>query len=66
MRKIKHLLISFVMSISAMSALADELSETGQFLDGLAAIVNEGVVLKSELNRQADLIIQRAAEQKIE
>jgi len=54
------------MTMAATSPLADELSETGQFLDGVAAIVNEGVVLKSELNRQTDLIIQRATEQGIE
>lgn len=42
--------------------MAQELSETGQFVDGVAAIVNEGVVLKSELNRQQDLIIMRATE----
>jgi len=40
------------MTMAATSVLADELSETGEFLDGVAAIVNEGVVLKSELNRQ--------------
>ena len=51
------------MTMTAMSPLADELSESGQFLDGVAAIVNEGVVLKSELNRQTDLIIKRATEQ---
>ena len=54
------------MSMAATSPLADELSETGQFLDGVASIVNEGIVLKSELNRQADLIILRATEQGIE
>ncbi len=52
--------------MGATSPLADELSETGQFLDGVVSIVNEGVVLRSELNRQADLIIQRATEQGIE
>jgi peptidyl-prolyl cis-trans isomerase SurA len=44
----------------ATSALAEELSETGQFLDGVAAIVNEGVVLKSQLREQTELIIARA------
>ena len=52
--------------MAVTSPLAEELSETGQFLDGVAAIVNEGVVLKSELNRQADLIIARATEQGME
>ena len=66
MIKIKYLLASVAMTMAATSPLADELSETGQFLDGVAAIVNEGVVLKSELNRQTDLIIQRATEQGIE
>ena len=50
----------------AASAPAQELSDTGQFLDGVAAIVNEGVVLKSELSRQVDLIIKRATKQGIQ
>lgn len=62
MNKINGLIISSLLSISAWSAFAEELSETGQLVDGVAAIVNEGVVLKSELNRQQDLIIQRAVE----
>ena len=45
----------------ATGATADELSETGEFIDGVAAIVNDGVVLKSELREQTALIIERAA-----
>ncbi len=45
----------------APSALAAELSETGEFIDGVAAIVNEGVVLKSQLRDQTAMIIDRAA-----
>jgi len=45
---------------TATAAVAEELSETGQFLDGVAAIVNEGVVLKSQLREQTELIIARA------
>ena len=63
MRKIKYLLASIAVTMTVTSPLAGELSETGQFLDGVVAIVNEGVVLRSELNRQADLIIARATEQ---
>lgn len=66
MNKIKCLIAFCAFTSVATSPLADELSETGQFLDGVAAIVNEGVVLKSELNRQADLIIKRATDQGIE
>lgn len=39
---------------------ADELSETGEFRDGIAAIVNDGVVLKSEYFDMLDLILKQA------
>lgn len=48
---------------AAPVTVAEELSETGEFLDGVAAIVNEGVVLKSQLQEQVDAIAQRAQEQ---
>lgn len=48
---------------AAPVVVADELSETGEFLDGVAAIVNEGVVLKSQLNEQLETINERAAAQ---
>ena len=54
------------MTMVVGGAAAEELSETGSFVDGVAAVVNEGVVLKSELNRQLDLIILRATQQGIE
>ena len=47
--------------MSAASSHAAELSDTGEFLDGIAAIVNEGVVLKSQLREQTALIIERAS-----
>ena len=50
----------------APATAADELSETGEFLDGVAAIVNEGVVLKSQLTSQIDTINVRAAEQNMQ
>lgn len=66
MNKFKVLLITFSLTISLGSAWAEELSESGNFLDGVAAVVNEGVVLTSELNRQQDLIIQRATAQELQ
>jgi len=42
---------------------ADELSETGEFLDGVAAIVNEGVVLKSQFDEQMKTVTERASQQ---
>lgn len=62
MNKIKYLIFSGLLTVLSGAALAQEdLSDTGQFLDGVVAIVNEGVVLRSELDQQQDLIIQRAA-----
>ena len=50
---------------AAPLALAEELSSTGEFLDGVAAIVDDGVVLKSQLAEQTALIVQRAESQNI-
>ena len=47
----------------APAALAAELSETGEFVDGVAAIVNDGVVLKSQLREEMSLIMRRAQDQ---
>jgi peptidyl-prolyl cis-trans isomerase SurA len=49
--------------LAAPSAFADELSSTGEFLDGIAAIVNEGVVLKSQMDEQLETIRRNAAAQ---
>lgn len=47
--------------LSAAVSPAAELSDTGEFIDGIAAIVNEGVVLKSQLRDQTALIIERSS-----
>ncbi len=47
-------------ALVAAPVAAEELSTTGEFLDGIAAIVNEGIVLKSQFNEQLDVIAQRA------
>ena len=52
--------------MAAPAAVAEELSDTGEFLDGVAAIVNEGVVLKSQLTEQMAVITQRAQEQSMQ
>ena len=46
--------------VPAAVTVADELSDTGVFLDGVVAIVNEGVVLKSQLDEQMQLIAENA------
>jgi peptidyl-prolyl cis-trans isomerase SurA len=59
--------IKYLCAIAALAAapltVAEELSETGEFLDGVAAIVNDGVVLKSQLRDETTLIRKRAQEQ---
>ena len=49
--------------VAAPAVSADELSETGEFLDGVAAIVNEGVVLKTQLTEQLQIIRRNAERQ---
>lgn len=56
-------LCAVVAIVAAPVTFADELSETGEFLDGVAAIVNEGIVLKSQLVEQIAVISERAASQ---
>lgn len=43
-----------------------DLSDTGILLDGIAAVVNDGVVLLSELDEQTRLIVQRLREENTE
>jgi len=58
MNKIKYLYI--VPALASCAVFAEELSEKGDMLDGIAAVVNEGVVLKSELTLQTEAITARA------
>jgi len=61
-----HYLCAVVALVAAPIVIADEPSEPGEFLDGVAAIVNEGIVLKSQFDKQLALIRQRAAEQNMQ
>ncbi len=45
--------------MSGLSAQSPELSTSGDLLDGIAAIVNDGVVLKSELQVEMIRIVER-------
>lgn len=55
--------LSIVLSnaVSIISVAQDEAPQTA-YLDGIVAIVNEGVVLQSELDAQTELILKRLAE----
>ena len=65
MLKINILCAVFALT-AAPVVVADELSESGEFLDGVAAIVNEGVVLKSQFYKQLAVIEKRAGEQNMQ
>lgn len=56
-------LFALIAILSAPFAQAEELSDSGTFLDGVAAVVNEGVVLKSQFAEQLDTIKRRAQSQ---
>src|SRR4030095_6165305 len=55
-----------VLAASTASAQTRELSSSGELLDRIAAVVNDGVVLVSQLDAQTDEIIQRLRQQKTE
>jgi peptidyl-prolyl cis-trans isomerase SurA len=56
-------LCACVALVSTPVAVADELSDSGEFLDGVAAVVNEGVVLKTQLYDQLEVIRMNAERQ---
>jgi peptidyl-prolyl cis-trans isomerase SurA len=60
-----NILWAFAVLVAAPVVVAEELSESGEFLDGIVAIVNEGVVLRSQFDEQMNTITKRAQEQDI-
>lgn len=65
MIKIKLLCALTALSV-APAVFADELSDSGEFLEGVAAIVNEGIVLKGQYRKQLASILERAETQGIQ
>jgi peptidyl-prolyl cis-trans isomerase SurA len=62
--KISSICVATALALAPF-ALAEELSSTGDFLDGIAVVVDDGVVLKSQLADQIALVTQRAEDQNI-
>lgn len=58
-------LLAFFALVATPPAAADDLSQTGELLDGVAAIVNEGVVMRSQLRDETINIIRTAEQQGI-
>ncbi len=63
--KFAGLVLAWLWTVPAHPQTLD-LSDTGVLLDGIAAIVNDGVVLLSELQEQSTLIIQRLRQENTE
>lgn len=59
-------MLAALFAINTAHAQTRELSSGGELLDRVAAIVNDGVVLKSELDEQTELISARLRQQGLE
>jgi len=68
MKYLRLLSIVLCLSLVAVEGVAQtrELSSSGVLLDRIAAVVNEGVVLRSELEEQTEQVIARLREQQTE
>src|SRR5580698_6778375 len=69
MRKVFQICAIFaaqVLLLSPVFAQTRDISVHGELLDRIAAIVNDGLVLKSELDAQMTSVEKRLAEQKVE
>jgi peptidyl-prolyl cis-trans isomerase SurA len=69
-RLVSPILASLILSVALLPVLAHaqtrELSANGALLDRIAAVVNDGVVLTSELDEQTEEVIARLRQQKTE
>lgn len=60
MKKLNVLYLLLLAAIAPpLAAQTLDLSDTGEFLDGIAAVVNDGIVMKSEVEAQTQLIVMR-------
>ncbi len=57
------MVLSLMLFTSEIDSQTRELSSTGEFLDSVVAIVNDGIVLRSELENQLSLIISNLEQQ---
>ncbi len=62
-RRFLVLTLAALCAATAAHAQDRELSARGELLDGIAAVVNDGVVLKSELRTEMQRIVRRLQEQ---
>src|SRR5208282_3977094 len=60
------LMMAAVLAVPSAHAQTRDIGVHGDLLDRIAAIVNDGLVLKSELDMQMDSVTKRLQEQKVE
>ncbi len=66
MRKIFFLCMALSLPSPWVGAQTRDIGSHGELLDRIAAVVNDGIVLKSELDSQLDSVAKRLEEQKVE
>jgi peptidyl-prolyl cis-trans isomerase SurA len=59
-------IVAQILLLSPVYSQTRDISVHGELLDRIAAIVNDGLVLKSELDSQMDSVTKRLSEQKVE
>jgi peptidyl-prolyl cis-trans isomerase SurA len=64
--RLSSIVLCFLLGVGTASAQTRELSSSGQLLDRIAAVVNEGVVLRSDLEAETEAVIARLREQNTE
>ena len=62
-KQLTAIIFTLMIFSSGVDSQTRELSSSGDFLDSVVAIVNDGIVLRSELENQLDLIISTLEEQ---
>jgi peptidyl-prolyl cis-trans isomerase SurA len=60
------ILATGILQVPAAHAQTRDLGTHGELLDRIAAVVNDGLVLRSELDAQLDAVTKRLQEQKVE
>ena len=62
-RKLKLILLILILQSNQGVTQTREIGGTGEFIDGMAAIVNDGVVLRSEVEDQLTMVIRNIERQ---
>ena len=62
-RKLKLIILILILQSNQGVTQTRDIGGTGDFIDGIAAIVNDGVVLRSEVEDQVTMVIRNIERQ---